>query len=28
LTPAEFAALKEQETQPPEEGQTAGGLYL
>ncbi len=28
LTPAEFAALKEQETQPPREGETTGGLYL
>ena len=28
LTPTEFAALKRQETQPPEEGQTTGGLYL
>jgi len=28
LTPTEFAALKRQETQTPEEGQTTGGLYL
>jgi len=28
LTPAEFAAPKRQETQPPEEGQTTGGLYV
>jgi len=28
LTPAEFAALKEQETQPPQEGETTGGFYL
>jgi len=28
LTPAEFAALKEQETQPPREGEITGGLYL
>ena len=28
LTPTEFAALKGQEPQTPEEGQTTGGLYL
>jgi putative transposase len=28
LTPTEFAALKRQETQTPEEGKTTGGLYL
>ncbi len=28
LTPTEFAALKRQETQPPEEGEKTGGLYL
>ena len=28
LTPTEFAALKRQETQTPEEGRTTGGLYL
>jgi putative transposase len=28
LTPNEFAALKEQETQPPQEGEITGGLYL
>ena len=28
LTPAEFAMLKGQETQPPQEGQTTGGLYF
>ena len=28
LTPAEFAALKERETQPPQEGEITGGLYL
>jgi putative transposase len=28
LTPAEFAALKEQETQPPQEGEITGGFYL
>ena len=28
LTPTEFAALKRQETQPPEEGQMTDGLYL
>jgi len=28
LTPAEFAALKEREVQPPQEGETTGGLYL
>jgi putative transposase len=28
LTPTEFAALKRQETQTPEEGHTTGGLYL
>jgi putative transposase len=28
LTPAEFAALKEPETQPPQEGEITGGLYL
>ena len=28
LTPAEFAALKEREVQPPQEGATTGGLYL
>ena len=26
--PAEFAMLRGQETQPPEEGQTTAGLYL
>jgi putative transposase len=28
LTPAEFATLKEPQTQPPQEGETTGGLYL
>jgi len=28
LTPVEFAALKEQETQPPQEGEITDGLYL
>ena len=28
LTPAEFAALKGQEAQPPREGEITGGLYL
>ena len=28
LTPTEFAALKEQELQPPQEGEITGGLYL
>ena len=28
LTPAEFAALKEREVQPPQEGASTGGLYL
>ena len=28
LTPTEFAALKGQETQPPQEGEIADGLYL
>jgi len=28
LTPAEFAALKERKTQPPQEGEITGGLYL
>ncbi len=28
LTPAEFAALKGREVQPPQEGETTGGLYL
>ena len=28
LTPAEFAALKERETQPPQGGEITGGLYL
>jgi putative transposase len=28
LTPAEFAALKGQETLPPQEGEITGGLYL
>jgi putative transposase len=28
LTPTEFAALKEQETQPPQEGEITGGFYL
>ena len=28
LTPTEFAALKGQETQPPQEGAITGGLYL
>ena len=27
-TPTEFAALKRQQTQPPEEGEKTGGLYL
>jgi transposase InsO family protein len=27
LTPTEFAALKGQETLPPEEGEITGGLY-
>ena len=28
LTPTEFAVLKEQEMQPPQEGEKTGGLYL
>ena len=28
LTPAEFATLKGPDTQPPQEGETTGGLYL
>jgi hypothetical protein len=28
LTPTEFAALKGQETLPPQEGEITGGLYL
>jgi putative transposase len=28
LTPSEFAALKREQTTPPQEGEIAGGLYL
>ena len=28
LTPSEFAAIKREQTTPPQEGETTGGLYL
>jgi len=28
LTPTEFAALKREQTTPPQEGEITGGLYL